>query len=139
MAWPDNVTRKDLKISFYRGSGPGGQHRNKVSTACRMKHIPTGEAACSEEFKSQLQNKKAAFVKLANKLVPMMKRENIKKRFAAGHERIRTYKEKENQVLDTRVPHKVFTYRGVLDGAELGDIVVEIKKNGKWAKENLDG
>lgn len=55
---------KDLVYSTFRGSGPGGQHRNKVETAVRVKHIPTQISATATDSKSQLQNKKAALAKL---------------------------------------------------------------------------
>ncbi len=45
MAWPNTVRKDDLKIEFYRGSGPGGQHRNKTSSACRITHKITGISA----------------------------------------------------------------------------------------------
>ena len=96
MSWPDTVRKSDLEIKYYRGSGPGGQHRNKVETACRMKHIPTGITTCSEEFKSQAQNKKAAFRKLASKLTPIMKNEPQKERNSSGTEVVRTYNKANN-------------------------------------------
>jgi len=58
--WPYDVTKKDLKISYFRGSGPGGQHRNKKDTACRILHIPTGISVETQEYKSQKQNLKAS-------------------------------------------------------------------------------
>jgi len=75
MAWPNTVRKDDLRIEFYRGSGPGGQHRNKTSSACRITHKITGISAQCEDERCQHKNKKIAFRRLAAKLVPLMKKE----------------------------------------------------------------
>jgi protein subunit release factor B len=61
-------SRRDLKITFYRSSGPGGQRKNKVETAVRITHIPTGIIASATEFRSQAQNRALALKRLAAKL-----------------------------------------------------------------------
>lgn len=58
-----SLNAKHFSWDYFTASGPGGQHRNKVATACRCKHEPSGAVATSTEFKSQLQNKQAAFKK----------------------------------------------------------------------------
>jgi protein subunit release factor B len=50
------VTDRELRIDRTRGSGPGGQHRNKVETAVRMTHLPTGLQAWSSKGRSQADN-----------------------------------------------------------------------------------
>ena len=59
-----SVTRKDLIITTFKGSRPGGQHRNKTETAVRIEHPASGAVSQASEFKSQLQNKKAALRRL---------------------------------------------------------------------------
>ena len=59
-----SVTKKDLDITAIRGSGPGGQHRNKVSTGIRIVHRASGAVAEASDDKSSLINKSAAFKKL---------------------------------------------------------------------------
>jgi len=61
-------SRRDLKITFYRSSGPGGQRKNKVETAVRITHIPTGIIASATESRSQAQNRARALERLAAKL-----------------------------------------------------------------------
>jgi len=59
-----SVTKKDLKIQFMRGSGNGGQNRNKRDTACRIIHGDSGAVGFAQEHRTQLQNKKAAFLRM---------------------------------------------------------------------------
>lgn len=59
-----SVTKKDLKIEWFSGSGAGGQHRNKSSNCCRIKHPESGAAAQGTEQRSREQNKKVAFKRL---------------------------------------------------------------------------
>jgi protein subunit release factor A len=128
--WPNSVTKADLRIEFYRGSGPGGQHRNKKDTACRITHIPTGIAATAQEFKSQKQNKEAAFRRLAEKLVPLMRKALATTKIENDSDklldRIRTYKEKPNTVIDKRT-ETLYNMNKILDG-ELEKLINEIKE-----------
>ncbi len=58
----------DLEISHLKGSGPGGQNRNKRLTAVRIVHIPTGIAVTATDSRSQAQNLEAAKERLAERL-----------------------------------------------------------------------
>ncbi|MCT4666022.1 MAG: peptide chain release factor H [Flavobacteriales bacterium] len=59
---------EDLKYQAIRASGPGGQHVNKVSSAIRLKHLPTGLQVVASERRSQKMNKKLAKERLSEKL-----------------------------------------------------------------------
>lgn len=59
-----SVTRKDLVITPYKGSGNGGQNRNKRETACRIHHPASGATTQAEEHRTFDQNRKAAFLRL---------------------------------------------------------------------------
>lgn len=59
-----SITKKDLVVQTYKGSGPGGQNRNKNDTAVRIRHPDSGAVGECQEFKSQRQNKKAALERL---------------------------------------------------------------------------
>lgn len=125
MKWPYTVRKSDLKIAFYKSSGPGGQHRNKVETACRITHKQTGLFAYSATSKSQLQNKKLAFKKLADKLLPLMI--NSAPITVAGiHEVIRVYNKNRNTVKDKRIS-KVWTYDDILNKKGFDEIIEELK------------
>jgi hypothetical protein len=54
----------ECEIHTYRASGPGGQKRNKVESAVRIRHLPTGVAAIAEDSRSQLENRPLALRRL---------------------------------------------------------------------------
>jgi len=59
---------KDCRVKRTRGSGPGGQHRNKVETAIVVEHLPTGQRGEASERRSQDQNRRQAIQRLRIKL-----------------------------------------------------------------------
>ena len=63
-----NLRDDDLRESFARSSGPGGQHVNKVSTAVTLTHLPTGLSVTVSDSRSQSMNRKLARERLAEKL-----------------------------------------------------------------------
>lgn len=54
----------DLEEAFSRSSGPGGQHVNKVSTACTVRHVPTGISVTASDSRSQSTNRQLALERL---------------------------------------------------------------------------
>lgn len=67
-AWPDELLLRDCTVGQSRSSGPGGQHRNKVSTQVTITHHPTGIAATAGERRSAVDNKREALRRLRLKL-----------------------------------------------------------------------
>jgi len=60
-----SVTKKDCRWDYYIGSGAGGQKRNKTSNCVRCTHEASGAVGKSEEGRSQSQNKRKAFLRMA--------------------------------------------------------------------------
>ena len=60
------VTLDDCEVQTFRAGGPGGQHQNKTASGVRVIHRPSGARGESREHRSQLQNKKAAFGRMAS-------------------------------------------------------------------------
>jgi peptide chain release factor 2 len=71
------IKDEDLKVGFFRSSGPGGQNVNKVETAVRIVHIPTGTVTASQVERSQSQNRARAMAILEAKLIQLMEKERV--------------------------------------------------------------
>lgn len=71
-----HVEEKDLRMDFFKSTGPGGQHKNKTLSAVRIVHIPTGIMVTSSAERSQNDNKKYAYEQLYCKLSEIMEANN---------------------------------------------------------------
>ncbi|MFC1646565.1 peptide chain release factor-like protein [Candidatus Omnitrophota bacterium] len=69
------IHRKDLKIKYFKSSGPGGQHKNKRFTAVKIIHSPTGITAVATEQRSQAQNREVALQRLKTKIERSFKKQ----------------------------------------------------------------
>src|SRR3989344_5458966 len=68
-----NIIRKsDIEVEFYRCSVPGGQHKNKTSTAVRIRHIPTGIVSHASERCSQHLNREIDIQRLEKSIAKML-------------------------------------------------------------------
>jgi len=133
------IDENDLEIEFFaRSSGPGGQNVNKLATACRIVHVPTGlTVVCSNERKQQ-QNKKQALAILQAKLEQLEeeKREAERQKEAGDLKmgwgtQIRSYVFYDNRVKDTRTGYEVGNPQRVMDGDLEGFIDAELRRRQK--------
>ncbi|HVO18292.1 MAG TPA: peptide chain release factor-like protein [Anaeromyxobacter sp.] len=68
---PDRALLLACQETFFVGSGPGGQHRNKTESAVRLRHLPTGLEVTATERRSQARNRGAALARLRDALAEL--------------------------------------------------------------------
>jgi protein subunit release factor A len=69
------VRADDVRVDLFRSSGAGGQHRNKVESAVRLTHLPTGIVVTATEERSQHQNRAVAWERLSERLAEQSRAE----------------------------------------------------------------
>ena len=120
------IDDKDIRIDVFRSGGAGGQNVNKLSTAIRITHMPTGIVVQCQDERSQHQNKAKAFKFLAARLYELeesKRKDEItqmrKIQVGSGDrsEKIRTYNFPQNRITDHRIGLSVFNISEVMDGA----------------------
>jgi len=124
---PENevqIRNEDLEWDFFRSGGKGGQNVNKVSSAVRLKHKPTGLVVTCQTQRDQFQNRQVALSMLRSKLWEMEEKKQEQTLGAARSvigrgmraEKIRTYNFPQDRVTDHRINKSFHNIDGIMDG-----------------------
>ena len=132
-----SINPDDLRIDIFCSGGAGGQNVNKVATAVRVTHLPTGMVVTCQDERSQLQNKLRALSVLRSRLLDIERRKQeekitLERRFQVGTgdraEKIRTYNFPQDRVSDHRINLTLHNLPRILQG-ELDELLDALATN----------
>ena len=120
-----NISPDDLRIDIFHSGGAGGQNVNKVASAIRITHLPTGMVVVCQDERSQLQNKIKAMSVLRTRLMDIERRKQeeaitSQRRSQVGtgerSEKIRTYNYPQDRISDHRINLTLHNLPRLMDG-----------------------
>ena len=126
-----DINPEDLRIDIFRAGGHGGQNVNKLATAVRITHLPTGVVAICQDERSQLRNKNRAMAVLRARILDIEQRKHFEKiaserRSQVGtgdrSEKVRTYNFPQGRITDHRIGLNLHNMESFL-GGELDPVI----------------
>ena len=126
-----DVNPDDVKVDVFHSGGAGGQNVNKVATAIRMTHVPTGMVVVCQDERSQLQNKIKAMSVLRTRLLDIEQQkqneeitESRRSQVGTGDrsEKIRTYNYPQDRLSDHRLDSSFHNLDKIMDG-DIDDLI----------------
>lgn len=142
------INSVDLKIDVFRSGGAGGQNVNKVETAIRITHLPTGVVVQCQDERSQLKNKQKAMKVLRSRILEAeIEKQNQlvsqKRKLMVGSgdrsDKIRTYNFPQNRLTDHRIGLTMYNLAQVMEG-DLEELFEKLKiadRADKLSEESL--
>ena len=137
-----NISQDDLRVDIFHSGGHGGQNVNKVATAVRIVHNPTGIVVVCQDERSQYKNKTKAMSMLRAKIyeveqqkhsdeISKNRREQVGS--AERSEKIRTYNFPQDRITDHRISSSFYGLNKILDG-NLDEIITSLMD---WVRASL--